>query len=436
MKLKFPWQKFQMFRACMDFADMRLWERYDNMDLFVVQTPLEDPVVAAIMGAGGQEYGLSIFRGPDAFRQPHLLDKGIFAAEKINTIGFSMTYYRDMSLPEKKWIKSCNYNARKSDWLPSIISKRPGRETELVDKDHDIKLLLYILKGIMKTQKDGNFHPDTAGLTGSEMFTIEVCGDVLEPDVHTAYKSFPGSKELLELCNRADMFEAPDLLPDISNLPKRDETWVIVPIYIAISEYTDNCILVIAEEKSYYVLHADIITIDTVELVETLYGVFTGDNAAESIGIPRKIVIAEKDLFIAISNPLQEWGIDACCNENHSVAKDIRKNFKQTLLDEVRRRNKDHQDTEEMEDKGITEEALPEEFRAAAQKHIYKYYMDWLDQSIPALGNKTPRQVAKTKKGAQKVRQLIETFPDPAGNADVKIPKEEMLKALGLDGKV
>ena len=99
MKLKFPWQKFQMFRACMDFADMRLWERYDNMDLFVVQTPLEDPVVAAIMGAGGQEYGLSIFRGPDAFRQPHLLDKGIFAAEKINTIGFSMTYYRDMSLP-------------------------------------------------------------------------------------------------------------------------------------------------------------------------------------------------------------------------------------------------------------------------------------------------------------------------------------------------
>jgi len=63
MKLKFPWQKSQMIRACKELADMQLWESYENLDFFVVETPIEDPVVVSIMGAGGQEYGISVFRG-------------------------------------------------------------------------------------------------------------------------------------------------------------------------------------------------------------------------------------------------------------------------------------------------------------------------------------------------------------------------------------
>ena len=49
MKLKFPWQKFQMIRACKELADMQLWKSYENLDFFVVETPLEDPVVVSIM---------------------------------------------------------------------------------------------------------------------------------------------------------------------------------------------------------------------------------------------------------------------------------------------------------------------------------------------------------------------------------------------------
>jgi len=73
MKLKFPWQKSQMIRACKELADMQLWESYENLDFFVVETPIEDPVVVSIMGAGGQEYGISVFRGTDAFKQPMMI---------------------------------------------------------------------------------------------------------------------------------------------------------------------------------------------------------------------------------------------------------------------------------------------------------------------------------------------------------------------------
>ena len=78
---------------------------------------------------------------------------------------------------------------------------------------------------------------------------------------------------------------------------------------------------------------------------------------------------------------------------------------------------------------------MPEEVLAAARDHMNKYYIDWLDRPIPALGNKTPRQIAKSKKGAQKIKMLIETIPAPMNNKNIEIPRKEMLRELGLGGK-
>ncbi|MFA6187017.1 MAG: hypothetical protein WC770_07395 [Phycisphaerae bacterium] len=661
MKLQFPWQKTQLIRACIDFANMKLWERYDNLDFFVIQTPLEHPVVASIMGIGGQEYGLSLFRGPDAFRYPLTLDAGISAIDKMDTIGFSMIYYRDMDYIEKKWLKSCNYRANNSDWLPSVICKKPMQMTEFVEKDKDVKLMLYALKGIIWAQKNGKFSPKTLDVAGSKMLTIEVSGDASEPDVKVTRKSFPGSKELLEMCNDNTAFEDSQLMPDISALPKLDETWVVVPVYLpGMDDKNERCILTIAEEESNYILHADVITMTVNEAVETLHSVFSGDNAAESVGVPSKIVIAEKELYVAITSCLQALDIDVCYNKNHPVAKDIRESLQQDIFafakkhivkplelpdidfsivpadddlqgwkavgktltnlfinfwhdsDFLRKNrpgkqffgnenwdyyleeyddvmvlptyvtwaaltyrakkgeptfvetqlagamprslrsslealnkaypslyqildtnaetgfitlknllipetitvhdyglsktaksdwmapfwvhsvgnfsfvdiagplfgplnateiieelqelnlptnpspqwlrenayifgrlwelydeltelsNTDDKPEKSPENKNIFEETLPDELVAGAQEYINKYYMDWLDQSIPALDNKTPRQAIKNIKNVQKVRIMIETIPAPAGKAKIIIPKNKMLKELGL----
>lgn len=333
MKLKFPWLKSQMIRACIDFADMHLWELYDNMDFFVVQTPLEDPVVVSIMGAGGQEYGLTVFRGPDAFQQPHLLcEKPKSAADKIHTIGFGMMYYRDMDHFEKKWLKSCNYRARKSEWVPSVISKKPGQMMEMVEKDHDVKLMLYILKSIMQAHEDGDFCPKTTGSVGSKMTTIDVSGNVLEPNIRVGRRSFPGSKELLDLCNKDILAEDERLFADVSSLPRLDETWVIVPVYVSGADSAnDVCILAIAEEDSHYILHAEVVSMNVAEAVEALHSVLTGDNTAERVGVPRKIIIAEKEFFDVISACLQKWDIDVCYEKNHPVAVDVRKSLREDL---------------------------------------------------------------------------------------------------------
>jgi hypothetical protein len=83
----------------------------------------------------------------------------------------------------------------------------------------------------------------------------------------------------------------------------------------------------------------------------------------------------------------------------------------------------------------VVEEILPEKLKAAAQEHINRYYMDWLDKPNPSLGNKTPRQAAKDKRTSQKTRILIETIPAPMANNGINIPKKEMLKSLGFGEK-
>jgi hypothetical protein len=323
MKLQFPWRKYQMIQACIDFADLRLWEQYENLDFFVVETPLEDPVVASIMGMGGQEYGLSVFRGPDAFKQPFFLDNSKEAAiEKINTIGFSMSRYDETEHHEKKWLKSCNFRARGSDWVPCLLSKAPGQMADLVEKDRDIRLMLYVLKGILKAHEEGDFNPKIAP-SGSTLLTLQVSGDETDPDVHVVRKSFPGSKELLKYCSDAISFE----MPEVSELPRLDETWLVVPIYTAKAKTErDICTLVIAEEKSRFIFFAEIIETATEEALDVLYDVFFGNNAAKKKGVPRTIIIAEQALFDAMGKHLKQSEIDIRCQVNHPLANEFRKN--------------------------------------------------------------------------------------------------------------
>ncbi len=639
MKLKFPWQKIQMIKACIEFADLRLWEQYDNMDLFVVETPLEDPVVVSIMGAGGQEYGLSAFRGPDAFQQIHLLnDNSKTMFDKLDTIGFSMLYYKDMQHEEKKWLKSCNYRVKKSEWVPSVISKKQGQIMEMVDKDHDIKLMLYILRGIIQAKEQGDFRPGTRELTGSKMMTIEVSGDESSPDVNVTRRSFPGSKELLNLCNNdmffdepqsIEPFEMPDI--DLSVVPADDDLqgwkdvqavltgkfidfWVSedklrknrpskqffgdtdwkyyidefgdmmsLPTYVvwaaltyrtrknkptfaeellagdlpealritlealnntypslyqieemdaetgkivlrdlllsktisihdqSLSEMTQLGWIVpfrvysLGDFNFIYVAGPAFSCLNAAEIIEELQDLklppeptpqwlrenahifgrlwmlyddiserdLEPPNLANTDGEPLEFITAyfeydnlkkvhkalrkrddvdyDKDLdeYIWLCNkttdtPMETTLLARIFFEDDEIGVEV--NSKKRLdklttmleaIDGVHYLDHNSRDVEDMmeevsENKDLIKESIPEEVLDAVRDNMCKYYIDWLDEPIPFLDNKTPRQAAKSKKGAQKVKIMIETIPAPMGGSTIKIPKTEMLKELGL----
>ena len=77
------------------------------------------------------------------------------------------------------------------------------------------------------------------------------------------------------------------------------------------------------------------------------------------------------------------------------------------------------------------------ELISSLEEMFRKHYMNWLDEPLPILDDKTPRQACKTKAGKQKVAMLIRTIPQPVGNdgVEIDIPRQEMLRSLGLESK-
>lgn len=85
------------------FAERKMWERFTNFDCFGVTIPgRDDLMVACVMGDAGEEYGLSLFKGPDAVSAFHdLLDSahpGGNPTSRLDMLGFSMEFFRDLSL--------------------------------------------------------------------------------------------------------------------------------------------------------------------------------------------------------------------------------------------------------------------------------------------------------------------------------------------------
>jgi hypothetical protein len=75
------------------------------------------------------------------------------------------------------------------------------------------------------------------------------------------------------------------------------------------------------------------------------------------------------------------------------------------------------------------------ELNAALQEMLDRQYMRWLDTPLPVLGGKTPRETCRTPDGRQQVAMMIRTIPEPMGPGHVRVPRQEMLRGLGLDAE-
>ena len=83
------------------------------------------------------------------------------------------------------------------------------------------------------------------------------------------------------------------------------------------------------------------------------------------------------------------------------------------------------------------EKPLGKEGLAQMQTILNDMYMKMLDEPVPMWGDRTPREMTKTKGGKDEVRDWIRTMPDPMGGSSyeqgkIRVPRKEMMKALGL----
>jgi len=88
----------------------------------------------------------------------------------------------------------------------------------------------------------------------------------------------------------------------------------------------------------------------------------------------------------------------------------------------------------DLEDEEEEEEIPPDDVVELGRAMVHWHAMNWLDEKLPALGGKTPRQAVKTAALREQVAVMIRAWPSDFGIDGEKIepPRQEMLKELGL----
>jgi hypothetical protein len=70
--------------------------------------------------------------------------------------------------------------------------------------------------------------------------------------------------------------------------------------------------------------------------------------------------------------------------------------------------------------------------RAALAEHVATYEQRWLDESIPALGGRTPREAAGDPIGREELTRLLASFPVPGPDEIGAMDPDRLRAALGL----
>jgi hypothetical protein len=73
------------------------------------------------------------------------------------------------------------------------------------------------------------------------------------------------------------------------------------------------------------------------------------------------------------------------------------------------------------------------EFEAIEAQLAERHWLSWIDTKVPALGNRTPRQAAKTPRGRERLAALLTEFARSAGRRPASVPNvAELRRRLGL----
>jgi hypothetical protein len=117
----------------------------------------------------------------------------------------------------------------------------------------------------------------------------------------------------------------------------------------------------------------------------------------------------------------------------------LRKRIEDACGDIIEHKGRVHSDPKALigkePSKGSTRDETPPELLAHLVKMKQQHMLDWMDESVPALGGLTPRQAASDSKARPKLEVLLKAFENHEARlpAAERITFDEVRRALGLD---
>jgi hypothetical protein len=297
------------FDAAFEFHRRKLWKQFTNYDCFGVRIAGQDELMlAVVLGDAGEEYGLSLFRGPHAAATlAELLSPegpGDDTLEDMDTLGLSMEAFGDLPPDIQMLFRETGEHPRSDEEVPSFLAKPAGEQGRL-PSESELVLLGQVLRAIIKAYDSRMLKPAT--LEDEEgIFVIRIGGKVTEPDVTV-------------IRERVEQEGEPTTIPllasssNLANLPRLKTTWLVgMPALPAAIEGDDRAmqmLLVVDEASTLIVQGKPVFSGDLKDAVDTLAQTFQGRGLKRVKGLPRNIIFSSRNLHDAMTPILEPLGV-------------------------------------------------------------------------------------------------------------------------------
>jgi hypothetical protein len=312
----------EVLQAAGEFNSRKLWKRFTNSDCFAVRIAgQDDPMLGVVLGNAGEEYGLSLFRGPRAaatfaalFGSDGLVDDVV---EDMDMLGFTMEAFGNLPPQDQALLREVGQHPRYGEQVPHFLAKRPACRARFPDES-ELSLLMLALRGVVEADKKRLLQPARLG-DKDGICVLALSGDAAAPQVSVTRQRWQTPASSLEPQHEgAKTIPLPPGRLDVRGLPRLDATWLVgmptVPAGIRGDDRTMQVLLVVDEASEYVFQGQPVLGGDLREAMEIVEETFHGGGLGGQKGLPRRIIFSSRKLHDAISPTLEAVGV-RCVHE-------------------------------------------------------------------------------------------------------------------------
>lgn len=298
-----------LVQAIGEFNSRRLWRWFTNSDCFGVRMAgQEELILGVVLGHAGEEYGLSLFRGPDAAASfARLLDsegRRDDVLEDMDVLGFSMEEFGNLPLDAQRLWREGGKHPRHDEPAGHLLAKPPRCRPRL-PKEPELSLLLLVLGAVVKADTQRLLQPSRPG-DADGVCVLNIRGEASSPHVTVTWGPL-------------DAVEGPTTIPlvpwkpNVEDLPRLHATWLVgmstIPAGIQGDERIMQVLLVVDEASEYVLQGQPVLGGDLQEALEIMAETFRSGGLKGQKGVPRRIVFSSRRLYEAMAPVLEGVGV-------------------------------------------------------------------------------------------------------------------------------
>lgn len=301
MSLNGPRLFKSLVTTALEYHAREPWEEIADDETFALRLEGEaDPIFASVMGQGGLEYGLALFRGEGALGVLRARRNDPDRLAAMSSMAVTFQPLREIPPEFRSALARAGIERRREDIAPFFISTSPGKRPRDINQA-EARLLLLALRGILTALDRGALPVRSDAPRSDELLTITVTGDPRSPDVEIIRERF----EAAQVAAVPQLLASPEQL---TSLPRLESRWLIgFPLSRATISGDERLlrVLLIVEDGTGRIVQArGIYSTEIGEAAKAVLEAMDGSNSDGERGRPREVVVSSRDLFDVLAPAL------------------------------------------------------------------------------------------------------------------------------------